>query len=175
MPSPRAIKSVESGRPLDASSCDPAAAVGAAASAAAMATVYGTGPVRQRDRSRPGAPTRTHRRDWTLGKVPAVALYLPGSPDHALAAWFRAVLPLLSRPSDGAAPRRKVTLPLARKIGIHCRHCEIVLRSRNTIRGWPLAVGYLPLHAIARADAWRSSAATRDLRRASRRCFSDAE
>ncbi|MBR0987547.1 molybdopterin-binding protein [Bradyrhizobium liaoningense] len=86
-----------------------------------------------------------------LGKVPVVAL--PGSPDHALAAWLALVLPLIDRLS-GRRPRRWVSLPLARKIASSVGIAEIALLAREH-HGWtPLAVGEWPLQAIAGADAW---------------------
>lgn len=86
-----------------------------------------------------------------LGKVPVVAL--PGSPDHALAAWFALVLPLVDRLS-ARQPRRQVTLPLARKIASSVGIAEIVLLVEEHKTWMPLAVGEWHLHAIARADAW---------------------
>lgn len=86
-----------------------------------------------------------------LGKVPAIAL--PGSPDHALAAWFALVLPLI----DGLSarqPRRQVTLPLARKIASSVGIAEIALLAEEHKAWMPIAVGEWPLQAIARADAW---------------------
>ncbi|MCS3727553.1 molybdopterin-binding protein [Bradyrhizobium betae] len=86
-----------------------------------------------------------------IGEVPAVAL--PGSPDHALAAWFALVLPLVDRVS-ARQPRRHTTLPLARKIASSVGIAEIALLVREH-RAWlPLAVGEWSLQAIARADAW---------------------
>lgn len=86
-----------------------------------------------------------------LGMVPAVAL--PGSPDHALAAWFALVHPLIDRLSR-RQPRRQVTLPLARKISSHVGIAEIALLVEEHNAWMPLAVGEWPLQAIARADAW---------------------
>lgn len=86
-----------------------------------------------------------------LGQVPVVAL--PGSPDHALAAWLAFVLPLIDRLS-ARQPRRPVTLPLGRKIASSVGIAEIALLAEEH-RAWtPLATGEWPLHAIARADAW---------------------
>lgn len=86
-----------------------------------------------------------------LGQVPLVAL--PGSPDHALAAWLALVLPLIDRLS-GRRPRRPVTLPLGRKIASSVGIAEIALLAEEH-RAWtPLAIGEWPLQAIARADAW---------------------
>ncbi len=86
-----------------------------------------------------------------LGKVPVVAL--PGSPDHALAAWLALVLPLVDRLS-ARRPRRRVTLPLARKIASSVGIAEIALLLGEHHAWMPLAVGEWPLQAIARADAW---------------------
>ncbi|OKO82488.1 molybdopterin-binding protein [Bradyrhizobium sp. AS23.2] len=86
-----------------------------------------------------------------LGKVPAVAL--PGSPDHALAAWFALVLPLIDRLS-ARRPRRQSTLPLARKIASSVGIAEIALLAEEHHAWMPLAVGEWPLQTIARADAW---------------------
>ncbi|RXT47777.1 molybdopterin-binding protein [Bradyrhizobium betae] len=86
-----------------------------------------------------------------LGKVPVVVL--PGSPDHALAAWFALVLPLVDRLS-ARQPRRQVTLPLARKIASSVGLAEMALLAEEHKTWIPLAVGEWPLRAIARADAW---------------------
>jgi len=86
-----------------------------------------------------------------LGKIPVIAL--PGAPDQALAAWWTLVLPVLDRLS-ARKPRPKVTLPLARKIASGVGIAEIVLLERSDNAWMPLAVGELPLEAIARADAW---------------------
>jgi molybdopterin biosynthesis enzyme len=86
-----------------------------------------------------------------VGKVPAVAL--PGSPDHALAAWFALVRPLIERLS-ARQPRRLATLPLARKIASSVGIAEIALLAEEHHAWMPLAVGEWPLQAIARADAW---------------------
>ncbi|AWL99587.1 molybdopterin-binding protein [Bradyrhizobium amphicarpaeae] len=86
-----------------------------------------------------------------LGEVPVVAL--PGSPDHALAAWLALVLPLIDRLS-ARRPRRRLSLPLVRKIASSVGIAEIALLAREP-HGWtPLAVGEWPLRAIAGADAW---------------------
>jgi molybdopterin biosynthesis enzyme len=86
-----------------------------------------------------------------LGKVPVVAL--PGSPDHALAAWFALVRPLVDRLA-ARRPRRQVTLPLARKIASSVGIAEIALLLEEHHAWIPLAVGEWPLQAVARADAW---------------------
>lgn len=86
-----------------------------------------------------------------LGKVPVVVL--PGSPDHALGAWFALVLPIIDRLS-GRRPRRSVALPLGRKIASGVGLAEVVLLAEEHNAWMPLAVGEWPLQAIARADAW---------------------
>ncbi|QDF36152.1 molybdopterin-binding protein [Bradyrhizobium symbiodeficiens] len=86
-----------------------------------------------------------------LGKVPVVAL--PGSPDHALAAWLALVLPLIDRLS-ARRPRRQVSLPLARKIASSVGIAEIALLAREQRAWMPLAVGEWPLQSIAGAEAW---------------------
>lgn len=86
-----------------------------------------------------------------LGKIPVVAL--PGSPDHALAVWLALVLPLIDRLSS-RRPRRRVTLPLARKIASSVGIAEIVLLAEAHDAWMPLATGEWPFHAMAGADAW---------------------
>jgi molybdopterin biosynthesis enzyme len=86
-----------------------------------------------------------------IAETPVVAL--SGAPDRALGAWWTLALPALDRLS-GRQKRRTATWPLARKIASGVGIAEIALLARNN-EGWmPLAVGELPLQAIARADAW---------------------
>jgi molybdopterin molybdotransferase len=86
-----------------------------------------------------------------IGSRPVVAL--PGAPDQALAGWWTLVLPALDRLA-GRAPRQTATLPLARKIASSIGLAEIVLLRQIDAAWMPLAVGDLPLSAIAEADAW---------------------
>jgi molybdopterin biosynthesis enzyme len=86
-----------------------------------------------------------------LGSIPVVAL--PGSSDHALATWLALVLPLIDQLS-ARRPRRRVTLPLSRKIASSVGIAEVALLAEEHRAWMPLAVGEWPLQAIARADAW---------------------
>ena len=86
-----------------------------------------------------------------IGTTPVIAL--PGAADQALAGWLALVLPVLDRLSRRVA-RPTTTLPLARKIASAVGIAEIVLL-RKVEQSWlPVAVGDLPLEAIAGADAW---------------------
>lgn len=97
---------------LDASACDLLLIVGGSGLGrkdAAVAALARRGEVLAHGIAlQPGRTAAVGR----LGKVPAVAL--PGSPDHALAAWLALVLPLIDRLS-ARRPRRQVSLPLARR------------------------------------------------------------
>ena len=86
-----------------------------------------------------------------IGKTPAIVL--PGAPDHAFAAWWTLVLPVLDRLS-GRRPRKTLNLPLARKIASSVGIAEIVLLELKQGAWVTLAVGDLSLDAIARAEAW---------------------
>lgn len=86
-----------------------------------------------------------------IGKTPVVIL--PGAPDQALAAWWTLALPALDRLS-GRQPRSSLMLPLARKVASRVGIAEIVLLERSDAGWMPLAVGEMPLAAIARADGW---------------------
>ncbi|QOZ66863.1 molybdopterin-binding protein [Bradyrhizobium arachidis] len=136
---------------LDASSCDALLTVGGSGVGrqdAAITALTQCGDVLAHGLAlQPGRTAAVAR----VGKVPAVAL--PGSPDHALAAWFALVLPLIDRLS-ARQPRRQVTLPLARKIASSVGIAEIALLAREHETWMPIAVGEWPLQAIARADAW---------------------
>ncbi|MGY4626777.1 molybdopterin-binding protein [Bradyrhizobium sp. USDA 4486] len=136
---------------LDVSSCDVLLTVGGSGIGhrdAAVTALAERGDVLAHGIAlQPGRTTAVVR----LGKVPAVAL--PGSPDHALAAWFALVLPLIDRLS-ARQPRRQATLPLARKIASSVGIAEIALLAREHQTWMPIAVGDWPLQAIARADAW---------------------
>lgn len=136
---------------LDASSCDVLLSIGGSGVGrqdAAITALAQRGEVMAHGLAL--QPGRTAAVGW-LGQVPVVAL--PGSPDHALAAWLALVLPLVDRLS-ARRPRRKVSLPLARKIASSVGLTEIALLAEEHRAWMPLAVGEWPLQAIARADAW---------------------
>jgi molybdopterin molybdotransferase len=86
-----------------------------------------------------------------VGQTPVIAL--PGAPDQALAVWWTLGAAALDR-LTGRRPRRTVTLKLVRKIASQVGIAEIVLLERKHRTWMPLAAGELPLHIIARADAW---------------------
>ena len=86
-----------------------------------------------------------------IRKTPVIAA--PGAPDQALAACLMLVQPALDLLSD-RSPRRKVILPLARKISSAIGLTEIVLLETSSDTWIPVAVGQLSLEAIARAGAW---------------------
>ena len=92
-------------------------------------------------------------RTMAVGRIhttPVVAL--PGLPDHAFAAWWALVLPVLDRLS-GRGPRRTQALPLARKVASGVGIAEVALL-RSEHGSWStLAIGDLSLDAIARAEA----------------------
>lgn len=86
-----------------------------------------------------------------LGRVPVIAC--PGMTAAALAAWWTLALPLMDHLA-GRGRCRRVVRPLARKIASQIGLTEVVLL-RDTSDGWlPLAIGDLPLAALAAADAW---------------------
>jgi molybdopterin biosynthesis enzyme len=85
-----------------------------------------------------------------IGSTPVVVL--PGAPDQALAVWWTVVLPALDR--LGAGQRKTATRPLAQKIASGVGIAEIALLGEQDGTWTPLAVGDLPLTAIARARAW---------------------
>jgi molybdopterin biosynthesis enzyme len=66
--------------------------------------------------------------------------------------WWTLALPALDR--WGAGQRKTATRPLARKIASSVGIAEIVLLGEQENAWVPLAVGDLPLTAIARARAW---------------------
>ena len=86
-----------------------------------------------------------------IGKTPVIAV--SGSADHALAAWWTLVLPVLDRLSV-RQPREMIILPLARKIASSIGLAEIALLRREDDSWMPLAVGDLPFGAIVDAAAW---------------------
>lgn len=136
---------------LDASSCDVLLTIGGSGvgrSDAAVTALARRGEVLAHGLAlQPGRTAAVGR----LGRIPVVAL--PGSPDHALAAWLALALPLTDRLSARQS-RRQVTLPLARKIASGVGIAEMALLSREHDAWMPLAVGEWPLQALARADAW---------------------
>jgi molybdopterin biosynthesis enzyme len=135
---------------LDGSDCDLLIAVGGSGVGRTDATVIalaGRGEVIAHGLAvQPGRTAAVGR----IGRTPVAAL--PGAPDQALAVWWALVLPVLDRLS-GRQSRSTVTLPLARKIASSVGISEVVLLERQ-VDGWmPLAIGDLPLSAVARADA----------------------
>lgn len=136
---------------LDAGACDLLVSVGGSGQGRADATIEALrhkGEVLAHGIAlQPGRTTAIGR----IGSIPVVAL--PGAPDQALAAWWTLARPLLDRLS-GRKERRGLRLPLARKIASSVGLVEIVLLERGGEAWMPLAVGDLPLQAIARADAW---------------------
>lgn len=136
---------------LDASSCDLLVTIGGSGVGrkdAAVAALARRGDVIAHGLAlQPGRTAAIGR----LGKTPVVAL--PGWPDHALAAWFALVRPLVDRLS-ARQPHRQVTLPLGRKIASSVGIAEIALLVEEHQAWLPLAIGEWPLRAIARADAW---------------------
>lgn len=94
----------------------------------------------------PGRTTAIGR----IGNKPVIVM--PGAPDQALAVWWTLVLPALDR--LGAGQRQTVIRPLAQKIASSVGIAEIVLLGEPDGAWVPLAVGDLPLTAIARAKAW---------------------
>lgn len=93
-------------------------------------------------------------RTVAIGRANAVpVLVMPGLPDHALAAWFALALPALERLS-GRRSRESRLLPLSGKIASSVGLAEIALLEERDGAWLPLATGDLPLHVLARADAW---------------------
>lgn len=137
---------------LDAPSCDLMLTIGGSGVGrrdAAIAALARRGEVLAHGLAlQPGLTAAVGR----LGRIPVVAL--PGSPDHALAAWLALVLPLIDRLSARRRPRRQVALPLARKISSGVGIAEMALLSWEHHAWMPLAVGEWPLQAMGRADAW---------------------
>jgi molybdopterin biosynthesis enzyme len=136
---------------LDASACDLVVTIGGSGVGrrdAAVTALARRGAVLAHGLAlQPGRTAAVGR----LGRVPVVAL--PGSPDHALAAWFALVLPVIDRLA-ARRPRRSVALPLARKIASSVGVAEIALLVERQGAWLPLAAGEWRLHAIAAADAW---------------------
>ena len=85
-----------------------------------------------------------------IGNTPVIVI--PGAPDHALAAWWTLGLPALDRLAGGM--RKAASRPLARKIASSVGIAEIALLGEHDGAWTPLAVGDLPLAAVARAKAW---------------------
>jgi molybdopterin molybdotransferase len=85
-----------------------------------------------------------------IGGTPVIVM--PGAPDQALAVWWTLVMPVLDRLTG--RQRTMLTRPLARKIASSVGLAEIVLLEETGGTWLPLAVGDLPLAAVARASAW---------------------
>jgi molybdopterin biosynthesis enzyme len=85
-----------------------------------------------------------------IGSTPVVVV--PGAPDQALAVWWTLVLPALDRLAAGQ--RKTAIRPLVQKVASGVGIAEIVPLGEQEGAWVPLAVGDLPLTAIARARAW---------------------
>jgi molybdopterin biosynthesis enzyme len=95
--------------------------------------------------SRPGGPAAI----GLVGAVPAVLL--PGLPQDAYAAWILLLRPAL-RHLTGAPPLETGRARLARKVASTVGLAEIVPLRLDGERAEPLAVGAVPLSALAAAD-----------------------
>jgi molybdopterin biosynthesis enzyme len=81
-------------------------------------------------------------------------LMLPGRIDAALAVWLLLGKILLARLSGLAGPAPPTSAVLSRKVTSTLGMSELVPVRREGERVEPLASGYLPLGALARADGW---------------------
>jgi molybdopterin biosynthesis enzyme len=81
-------------------------------------------------------------------------LLLPGRLDSALAGWLVLGRPLLARLCGRAHVESSVPVKLGRKVASSLGLAEVVPMRRGADAVEPLASGYLPLSAIARADGW---------------------
>jgi molybdopterin molybdotransferase len=88
----------------------------------------------------------------TAGSCPV--LLLPGRLDAALAAWLVIGSRLLARLTAGSAGDMPAPARLARKITSTVGLAEVVPVARGADGVEPLATGYFPLQALARADGW---------------------
>ena len=90
-----------------------------------------------------------------FGRVGArPVLLLPGRLDAALAGWLVLGRRLLARLSGRAEDEPAIPVALARKVASTVGFAEVVPVRRRADAVEPLASGYLPLSAIARADGW---------------------
>ena len=97
---------------------------------------------------RPGELARLAR----LGPLPIVLI--PPQPDAALAIALAIILPALDHLAGAKPTSPPIAAPLARKLTSTIGFTEIALLARSG-DGWtPLAIGDLPLSAVARAEAW---------------------
>jgi molybdopterin biosynthesis enzyme len=136
---------------LDAASCDLLVTIGGSGVGRTDATIVALAKrgeiIAHGIALQPGRTSAVGR----IGNTPVIAL--PGSANHALAAWWTLALPALDRLS-GRQPRRTTVLPLARKIASSVGIAEIALLGREDDSWVPLALGDLPFETIVSADAW---------------------
>ena len=81
-------------------------------------------------------------------------MLLPGRLDAALAGWLVLGRRLMARLSGGTEDEPAIPVELARKVASTVGFAEVVPVRRRADAVEPLASGYLPLSAIARADGW---------------------
>lgn len=136
---------------LETSVCDLVVTVGGSGVGRTDATILAVGQrgdvIAHGLALRPGVTSAVAR----IGNTPVVAL--SGSPASALAGWLTLALPALDRLS-GRQPRETSILPLARKLASSVGIAEIALLERNNDSWMPLALGDIPLQALAKAGAW---------------------
>lgn len=81
-------------------------------------------------------------------------LLLPGRIDSALSAWLTIGRPLLARLAGTPDDERSMPATLTRKIASTIGLAEVIPVRCENGEAEPLASGYWPLHALARASGW---------------------
>ncbi|MDO8534467.1 MAG: hypothetical protein Q7S17_06960, partial [Xanthobacteraceae bacterium] len=90
-----------------------------------------------------------------LGSVGArPVLMLPGRLDAALAVWLVAGRRLIARLSGRSADEPGISVTLSRKIASTVGIAEVIPVRRTDKGVEPLASGFFPWNALARADGW---------------------
>jgi len=108
--------------------------------------------IRATSEARPRLAVRPGDTAWIKQEGASIVVEAPNRFDGVVGAWCALVLPLLARLLD--QPLQGFNVELTRKVTSAIGFAEVALFHRQIGSGVPLAVGDLPLSAIAAPDAW---------------------
>jgi molybdopterin molybdotransferase len=108
--------------------------------------------IRATSETRPRLALRPGDTAWIKQEGASIVVEAPNRFDGVVGVWCALVLPLLARLLD--QPLQGLDVELTRKVTSAIGFAEVALFRRHAGRAAPLAVGDLPLSAIAATDVW---------------------